>query len=154
MIAFKFDAAGMAEGLDKLGKGAAAQIRPAAAAGAKVLYDEARLRCPVSDHAHFFYGTSFKKTGARYFFKPGSLRDSIYRVYSTSNSRENVRAEYHIAWNHRKVPYGFMVEFGTSKAAAHPFLRPAYDAKVQEALRVANERWVEGTRQVLAELKA
>jgi HK97 gp10 family phage protein len=151
-LTIKFDPASLNAALDELGKGAAAQVRPAAQAGAQVLYEEARQRCPVSDHAHFFYGTQSKKTGVRYYFEPGSLRDSIYQVYSKSNSRENAYAEYHIAWNHQKVPYGFMVEYGTSRAAASPFLRPAYDARVREALQAANARWVDGTRRVIGEL--
>jgi HK97 gp10 family phage protein len=77
----------------------------------------------------------------RYYFEPGSLRDSIYQAFSKDNSSEfgggYRNATFHVAWNHRKVPYGHMVEFGTSRAPAHPFLRPAYDAKVQITLTAA-----------------
>jgi HK97 gp10 family phage protein len=113
--------------LDGLVEASNVAVRPAAQAGAQILYDEARIRCPVSADAHFFYGTSYKKTGQRYFFEPGSLRASIYQVYSVDNSSET-RATYHVAWNHQKVPYGFMVEFGTSRAPAKPFLRPAWES--------------------------
>lgn len=141
MLRVDFDARSAEAALDIIVKGAQAAVRPAAQAAAQVLYDEARARCPVSDHAHFFYGKNSKKSGVRYYFEPGSLRDSIYQAFSKDNSSEfgggYRNATYHIAWNHRKVPYGHMVEFGTSRAAAHPFLRPAYDAKVQIALAAA-----------------
>jgi HK97 gp10 family phage protein len=99
-----------------------------AQAAAEVIYVEAKLRAPTSKYAHWFYGTHSK-----YFFNAGNLRDSIYQVMSKDNSG-NGKATYHIAWNHDKAPYGFMVEFGTSNAPAHPFLRPAYEATKQEAV--------------------
>lgn len=116
--------------------------RPAAQAGIQVIYDQARLNAPVSDGAHFFYGKNSKKTGVRYFFKPGNLRDSIYQVYSKSNSSAS-RATYHVSWNHTKAPYGFMVEFGTSRAAAHPFLGPAITAKSGDAREAVRRVFLE-----------
>lgn len=129
-------------------------IRPAAQAGAEDLYFEARLRCPVSEEAHVFYGRNSKKTGVVYRFSPGNLRDSIYQVFSKDNSREQGagygRVTYHVAWNHQKAPYGFMVEFGTSRAPARPFLRPAYEARKGEALQIAKAVWVEKVQAVAA----
>jgi HK97 gp10 family phage protein len=104
------------------------------AAMANVLYVEARYRAPVSEAAHWFYGTHQK-----YLFTPGTLRDSIYRVFSKSRSSDEVKT-YQISWNHQKAPYGFMVEFGTSNAPAHPFVRPAYDAKIELAITVGKDR--------------
>lgn len=104
------------------------------AAMAKSQYDEVRLRCPVSEHAHFFYGRSSKKNGVRYYFEPGNLLASIYRAYSPEKSSADVKT-YRVSWNHRKAPYGFMVEFGTSNAPAHPFLRPAFD-RINEAISI------------------
>jgi HK97 gp10 family phage protein len=101
-----------------------AAARPAARAGALVIYGAARENVPVSKGPHYFYGSSYKSTGQRYLFKAGTLRDSIYHAFSKDNS-SNTRATYHVAWNHRKAPYGYMVEFGTSRAPAHPFLSKA-----------------------------
>lgn len=123
-------------------------IRPAAQAGAEELYFEARIRVPESAEPHYFYGTSSKATGVRYLFEPGSLRNAIYQVYSKDNSGE-LKATYHISWNHKKVPYGFMVEYGTSRAPAHPFIRPAYEARVQFALEVARAHLVARVEEVL-----
>jgi len=135
--------------LDRITKAAAKAVRPAAQAGAEEYYFEARLRCPVSAEAHYFYGRQSKKTGVRYLFEPGNLRNSLYQVYSKDNSGQGV-AQYHVAWNHQKAPYGFMVEYGTSRAPAHPFLRPAYAAVQQHALQVANAVLLDEMRKELA----
>jgi HK97 gp10 family phage protein len=109
-----------------------------AAAMAKVVYDEARANAPVSEKEHYFYGSSYKKTGQKYLFVPGTLRASIYRVYSESRSTTD-RKTYQVSWNHTKAPYGYMVEFGTSRAPAHPFMRPAAD-RLPDAVKAGRER--------------
>ncbi|WP_343728520.1 hypothetical protein [Duganella sp.] len=95
-----------------------------AAAMANVVYSRARLLAPVSEHAHIFYGRNSKRTGVTYTFQPGNLQRAIYRAFSPEKSGAT-RKEYRISWNHYKAPYGHMVEFGTSTAAAHPFLGPS-----------------------------
>lgn len=134
-----YDMSGAEAALDALLEASHKAIRPAAQAGAEELYLEARLRCPVSEDGHYFHGTQFRKTGVKYFFEPGSLQRAVYHAFSEDNSVKAPvgysKATYHIAWNHQKVPYGFMVEFGTSRAPAHPFLAPAFDARVAHALR-------------------
>lgn len=99
-----------------------AVVRPAAQAAAQVVYDYVVARAPQSDKGHWFYGTH-----KRYWFEAGTLTDSIYQVYSKSKSGKG-RATYHISWNYKKCPYGFMVEYGTAKAPAHPFIRPGQNA--------------------------
>ena len=110
-----------AAGLDAFAKKVNCLRFVGAQAMAQVVYNAAKQNAPVSEGPHVFYGTH-----ASYHFKAGTLRDSIYQVMSQDNS-VNGRAEYHVAWNHKKCPYGFMVEFGTSRSAAHPFLHPAYE---------------------------
>lgn len=136
-----FSTAGAEAWLDGISRATEESIRPAAQAGAEELYFEARIRVPQSVKAHFFYGKNSKKTGVRYYFEPGALRNAIYQAYSKDNSGK-LKATYHIAWNHQKVPYGFMVEFGTSRAPAHPFIRPAYAARKDFALEVARAHLV------------
>jgi HK97 gp10 family phage protein len=75
------------------------------AAMAKVVYDEARLN--ASRHV-----------------KSGKLLGAIYRVYSPERSGDT-RKTYRISWNKKKAPHGHLIEFGTSRAPAYPFLRPA-----------------------------
>ena len=44
------------------------------------------LRAGYHSAFAYFHGTSFKVNGTKYYFAPGSLRDSIYQVYSKDNS--------------------------------------------------------------------
>lgn len=134
MISATFDFSKALSGLDKLTRAAEAATRPAAQAGAQVFYNEVLARVPVSESAHWFYGTHDK-----YFFPAGTLRNAVYQVFSKDNSGK-AKAMYHVAWNHRKAPYGFMVEFGTSRAPAHPFLRPAYDTAQATAVAAVKAR--------------
>lgn len=67
--------------------------RPAAQAGAQVLY-EAVLR-NVSQLGRV----------------TGNLASSIYQAYSENNSGPG-RATYHVSWNARKAPHGHLVEYG------------------------------------------
>ena len=105
--------------------------RVGAHAMARVIYEDARRLAPVRTKPpgpHWFYGRN-KKYGP---YEPGQLRDSIYYVYSKDNSTDTKKV-YHISWNRgekkettKAAPYGHMIEFGTSKAPAKPFLYPAY----------------------------
>lgn len=98
-------------------------VRPGTQAAANVFYEEARRRAPVSEAPHMFHGTHAVYGP----YSPGNLRDAIYQVYSKDRSQPGAPV-YHVSWNQKKVPYGFMVEFGTSKQAGHPFMRPAFEA--------------------------
>lgn len=138
MITVDFDFAKIAKKLDGITDASKEALRPAAQAGAEIFYIEARVRVPVSDGAHFFYGRNSKKSGVRYFFKAGNLRDSIYQYYNKRASTPG-KAVYSISWNHQKAPYGYMVEYGTSRAPAHPFLRPSYDAAADRARQAVLE---------------
>ena len=139
MLKAEFDFSSLAADLDAITEAAREAVRPAAQAGAQVYYDEVRARVPVSKRGHYFYGSSYKKSGQKYYFSPGSLKAAIYQVYSKDNSDEN-KATYHISWNHQKAPYGFMVqlEFGSRRGAAQPFIRPAYDAVRNAAVEAAD----------------
>lgn len=97
------------------------------AAAARVLYDEARQQAEKT-----------KKTGM--------LQSSIYLVYSKEKSSAT-RKTYRISWNKRKAPHGHLIEFGTARAPAHPFLRPAFD-RVAEAIEKGKERMAERMREV------
>lgn len=149
-----WDQSGADAALDALMEASYRAVRPAAQAGAQTLYTEALLRCPVSAEEHVFYGRDSVKTGVTWTFQPGNLRNSIYQAFSKDNSIEAPagdgyqKATYHISWNHQDAPYGFMVEFGTSRAAAHPFLRPAYDSAGRDAIEDAK---VEFAKQLRAE---
>lgn len=124
-----FDTADLEADLDQIAVDAQTAIRPAAQAGSQVFYEEVKRRAPVNKK-------DVKKKGGR-IIKPGALRASIYQVYSKDHSTQ-YRAEYHISWNHKKAPHGHLVEFGTSRAPAHPFLRPSFDARGTAALEAVS----------------
>ncbi len=158
-FSIKFSTDSAFAGLDALVAKSKAATRPAAQAGAQVLYNEVKVRVPVSDQEHV------NKKGE--VISPGALRDSIYQVYSERNSHEYLsRSTYHISYNAKKAPHGWLVEFGhwqrfatyqgkdgrwyTSKTplptprrvAARPYLRPAYDAVYAIALEAAKARFI------------
>ena len=132
-MAVRMNVAAFKEGLrakvDKLH----AATRPAAQAGAQIIYERARLEAPVSADSHYFYIRG-KKYGP---YAPGTLRDSIYQVFSKDNSYKDV-STYHISFNKSEAPYGFIVHNGTSRTAAHPFISKAVvetRAQVREAIK-------------------
>lgn len=123
---------------DALSASSESAARPAAQAGAQVLYDEV------------------KRNVARIGTKTGNLASAIYQAFSADNSGKG-RATYHISWNAKKAPHGHLVEYGhiqryavfqakngkwiTDKSrpieprhvGAKPFVRPA-EARFPEAM--------------------
>lgn len=115
--------------------------RPAAQAGAQIIYERARINVPVSKEAHKFYGRN-QVYGP---YNPGNLRNAIYQVFSKSKSFKDV-STYHISWNKDQAPYGYMVELGTSRAPAQSFIGRSVAetrAQVREAIKV---RYLEEVR--------
>jgi len=127
--------------MDALKAKTEAALRPAAQAGAQVYYEAVLATVPVSDAGHWFQGTTAKgkkapgaKRKASYWFESGSLKGAVYQVFSKSGSSQE-KAEYHVAWNHRKVPYGFMVALGTAGGAkANDFIGRAEKTVKQRAI--------------------
>ena len=130
MISIAFDFSKLTAKLDNITKAAEKAVRPAAQDGAQVFYDEVKQRVPVSAAPH----KSGKKT-----YNPGTLRKAIYQAYADKESGDG-KAVYRLSWNKTHAFYGRFVEFGTSKMAAKPFLRPAYDAARTKALKAVQER--------------
>lgn len=130
MISIAFDFSKLTAKLDGIAKAAEDGVRPAAQAGAQVFYEEVRQRVPVSAKPH----KSGKKT-----YNPGTLRKAIYQAFADKESGKD-KAMYRISFNKTHAFYGRFVEFGTSKMAANPFIRPAYDAARAKALQAVQER--------------
>ena len=134
--------------LDAASRACKEAARPAAQAGAQVLYDEV------------------KRNVSRIKRKTGNLAAGIYQVYSKSSSQDGGTQAYHVSWNAKKAPHGHLVEFGhlqryqvtydpktkrftTHKdrplatpyqVAARPFIRPAI-AKMLEAEQAMADRF-------------
>ncbi len=88
-----FDTRALKAMVDELRDDVAQADRPAAQAGAQVLYDEVKRNV----------GALGQKTG--------NLARSIYQAYSKDSSG-NGQEVYHISWNARKAPHGHLVEYG------------------------------------------
>lgn len=118
-----------AEGFDRLDRQLARIAKPtteakraALKAGAEIVADEMRRLAPV---------------------RSGTLRDSInVRVIGMGAAAKQVDVRGTTVLigprqGGKKDPfYAHMVEFGTVRAAAHPFMRPAWDAKRDDAEKV------------------
>lgn len=89
----KADVSGLKSYLAQLGDQVEEAARPAAQAGAEVLYKE--VQANVSKIRR----------------KTGNLARSIYQAYSENNSSPG-RATYHVSWNAKKAPHGHLVEYG------------------------------------------
>lgn len=103
-----------------------------------VIYEEARANVRTSSKPHYFYGSNSKKSGTKYLYSPGNLKNAIYRVYSPEKSSDTLKM-YRVSWNHTKAPYGFMVEFGTSRAPAWPFMGPSL-SRLDDAIAAGKAR--------------
>lgn len=122
MISFKLE--GDLEGaLDRYGAKVAEDLAyTGAAAMARVIYNEVQ------------HNASGAKEGAG---GPGvvtgTLASSIYWAKDKSASTAQ-HAEYDISWNKTTAPHGHLVEFGTARAPAYPFVRPAL-SRMSDAIR-------------------
>lgn len=116
------------QGLDKLEERIKQQvIRAAASKMSAVIADEVR-------------------SNAERHRKTGTLVNSIYRVYSPERSDDQVKT-YRVSWNKRKAQHGHLLEYGTSRAPAYPFVRPAV-SKLPDAIQAGLRRMAERLREL------
>lgn len=121
-------------GLDNFEKAIKEQvILSGVAAMGKVIYDEVKLNTSGARKT----GRPLDPPGV----KTGTLDRAIYRVYSPESSSDG-RKVYKVSVNKRKAPHWYLVEFGSSRAPAHPYIRPAA-AKIPEAIKAGQLRMTE-----------
>lgn len=142
MLKVEFNSDGLLAKLDALTGRASEAVRPAAQAGAEVLYREARAIAPRSEKAHFSNRGQSAKTGGT-LYTPGTLQQSIYQAFDGKTSEAGKVANYGVSWNKQKAFYGRFVEFGTSKMPAQSFIRRAWDAKKTEAIEVVKSEFAD-----------
>jgi len=111
--------------MDELGDNAEEAARPAAQAAAQVLYDEVKRNV-----------ASIRRV-------TGNLDRAIYQAYSQSNSAPG-KATYHVSWNSKKAPHGWMIENGhmqrymyyqDNQGRVRPMVRPGMDGKQRPGRR-------------------
>jgi HK97 gp10 family phage protein len=95
------------------------------AAMARVIYDEVKLNA----------------SPPRLGLKTGKLFNAIYRVYSPELSSDTVKY-YKVSVNKSKAPHWHLLEYGTSRAPAHPFIRPAFN-RMSDAITAGQVRMQE-----------
>lgn len=93
--------------------GSESALRKGAAAGATIFYREIKVR-------------------AMPYYRTGTLEASILVTYIPEESVPGKLATYAVTFN-KKAWYARLLEFGTSKMAARPFIRPSFEAKKTEA---------------------
>lgn len=119
-------------------------LRDATRAGADVLREEVIARAPA---------------------QTGKLKKNVVVMTQKARRRGEISSGVHIrgvnpntgnsdntmkASNPRNAFYWRFVEMGTSKMAAHPFVRPAFDVRQEEASRVALARMNQAIDEVLS----
>ncbi len=128
MININFDTVALQKNLDKFAKDIEEKaIRPAAYAASKVIYQELQMRVPVGE--------------------TGNLKNSIYQYHNEKLSRDGKQI-YSVGVNKRKAPHWHLLEYGTIRAPAYPFIVPTYDAKIVEAMQAARLRLAEKIEEI------
>jgi HK97 gp10 family phage protein len=99
------------------------------AAMARVIYDEVKLNASARTTS----GNRREKGRP-----PGTLEKAIYRVFSPEDSKDGTKV-YKVSVNKTKAPHWWLVEFGSSRAPAYPYIRPAF-SRIHDAIKAGNER--------------
>lgn len=92
--AWDFDVSNIVRGTQQIAANPEELARPVAHAAARV-----------------FYEATLRNVQSRVGRVTGNLAGSIYYTFSKDNSTPT-KAVYHISWNKKKAPHGFLIEFG------------------------------------------
>lgn len=130
--------------LDRLTAAAGeAALRSAGYAGARVFQEEAQLRAPVATgnlrEEILVVRAVEKSSGSDRQVYLVRVRNGAYVYAATRLNRRKSRVgqEYQVEGG---AFYWQFFEFGTSKMAARPFLRPAFEAQKDAALQAMKQR--------------
>lgn len=137
-FSISFDTAAIDKWADELQADVQQALRPAAQAGADVLYRQVLANVPVGTKGHWFHGSSYAVNGTKYWYNAGALRRAVYQAHATKAST-SMRPVYSVGVNPRKAPYANMVELGTARAAPVKYIGRAR-AQVPAALDAAQAK--------------
>ena len=117
-------------------------VRKAMREGAKVLLNEARARVPVrTGNLQKSLGISVKtkKGNLEMHVSPRTVKESkAHKKVLVGHTKKGKPIYKYYTPTGKLVPdgyYGRFVELGTKKMSARPFLRPAFEAKGEEAVK-------------------
>lgn len=143
------------EALDNLERAIKEKVlRSAAYAGAKVFYDEVKLRVPVDE------GTLF---GAIYHYHVERLSGPTKQIYAIGPNKVKAPHWYNVEYGHWRI--NVLVRRGGRWIATKqrlpspvwvpgkPYMRPSYDAKKAEALKAMQVRFEQRLREVMNEVR-
>ncbi len=112
----------------------------AVGAGARLIRDEVKARAPVDTGAlrsQIFCKREHHDSAFESIYVVGVRNGVAHYANNVRNRRMNRAGQ---TYNNAGATYYWrFLEFGTRKMAAHPFLRPAFDAKNNEAVKVITE---------------
>mgnify|MGYP000843958071 FL=1 len=118
-------------------------LRGAVAAAGKVIRDEAKARAPVHSgpvaKGHPPPGTLKRAIAlgrSNRLSKPGK---EVFHVFVRNSAVAGSKGKKVIAGGKFDAYYWRYIEFGTSKMAARPFLRPAFEAKKEAAIEALTQ---------------
>jgi len=133
-------AAGLRAFPDALGESA---LRKSAVAGAAIIRNEAVLRAPERS------GILKKNIILRHIDEAsdGANHQTYYVTVRSGGRGADGKKETSL-----DAFYWRWVEFGTSKSAANPFMRPAFESRVGDALAAAKNQMAISVAQVFAEM--
>lgn len=123
--------------LDQLPKRVANKhMRAAVASGARVIRDEAKAKAPVYtgevSQGHPPPGTLKRSIVSKFIKEQSSNARQVY--YVTVRKGKQYQKQGKKGTLSQDAFYSHMVEFGTVKMAAKPFMRPAFDTKKDSAV--------------------
>ncbi|MGF6976354.1 HK97 gp10 family phage protein [Paraburkholderia sp. JPY465] len=135
---------GFADLLAKMSEAASeSTLRQAAVAGARVILDEVKLRAPVGPFPHIRSGKTYppgtlKKSVIAYHDAEQSSVTGGYQVYGVVLSSDGFYGRM-VEGGHAFSGFVAKVEHGSSRVPAHPFFRPAVDAKAGAAVEAMSD---------------
>lgn len=129
-------------------KVATKHLRGAVLAGAKLIRDEAKAIAPVYtgkvEDGHPPPGTLKRAISMGRSNRDRAPGKEVANVFVRQAKNGNVGQKNVKAYSKFDAYYWRFVEFGTSKMAARPFMRPAFEAKKEGAVEAIKQRLADG----------
>ena len=111
-------------------------LNAALMAAAKPIMDAVKANAPIASAPYYRYWKGKKGSGqTRKLIQPGKLRASVKRkrIKNVEDAAVSIGIK-------NKAFYWHFIEHGTSRMAARPFMRPAFDANVEKCTEIFAER--------------